>query len=264
MRRFVLVLAIAGFEAVARAAQAEERAPAFAAAACEGIYPKHLQGICADGVGSVYWSFTDVLVKSDARGKVEKKIPVASHHGDLCYHDGKVLVAVNLGRFNDPQGNADSWVYVYNAADLSELARHKIAEAVYGAGGIAARGGRFFVVGGLPPAVEENYVYEYDQTFRFVQRHVVRSGYTLMGIQTAAWADGYWWFGCYGDPKILLKTNAEFEMAGRYEFDCSLGVAGAARGRMLVGRGSCRPGIGCTGRIEAARPDDARGLVVVE
>ncbi|NLX95423.1 MAG: hypothetical protein GXY83_04535 [Rhodopirellula sp.] len=251
----VLILTIAAYQFTPFATGAEQGSPAFTAVACEGVYPKHLQGFATDGKDAIFWAFTDVLVKTNARGEVQKKIPVANHHGDLCYHDGKVFVAVNLGRFNDPQGNADSWVYVYDAADLAEFARHETPQVIYGAGGIGIRDGRFFVVGGLPPGIEENYVFEYDRDFHFVKRHVIRNGYTLMGIQTAAWADGQWWFGCYGNPKILLKTDAEFNLLVRRAFDCSLGVAAAADNRVLVARGTCRPGVGCTGRIEVVRPE---------
>ncbi len=72
-----------------------------------------------------------------------------NHHGDLCFRDGKLYVAVNLGKFNDPDGNADSWVYVYDAESLKELARHETQEVLYGAGGIGYRDGHFFVVGGF-------------------------------------------------------------------------------------------------------------------
>lgn len=40
------------------------------------------------------------------------------------------------------------------------------------------------------------------------RRHlVVESGHTLMGIQTAAFAKGRWWFGCYGNARTMLKTD---------------------------------------------------------
>lgn len=28
-----------------------------------------------------------------------------------------------------------------------------------------------------------------------------------MGIQTAAFAKGRWWFGCYGNARTMLKTD---------------------------------------------------------
>ncbi len=228
---------------------------------CEGTYQHHLQGICTNGRNAVYWCFTTSLVKTDRNGKVLKKVPVARHHGDLCHADGKVYVAVNLGRFNDPKGNADSWVYVFDADTLSELARHKTPEVFHGAGGIACHGGRFIVVGGLPDGVEVNYAYEYDKEFRFVKRHVIKSGWTRLGIQTAAFADDSWWFGCYGNPAILLKTDESFQMAGRYKFNCSLGIVGAGGKSLLVAKGSCRKGMGCVGEAVLAVPDPDKGLV---
>lgn len=229
---------------------------------CEGRYRHHLQGICTDDKMNIFWSFTTTLVKTNAAGKVLKKVPVASHHGDLCFHGGKIYIAVNLGAFNRPAGKADSWVYVYDAGSLKELARHRTPEVVHGAGGIGFRDGRFVVIGGLPKGVKENYAYEYDAGFKFRKRHVIQSGYTLMGIQTAAFHDGHWWFGCYGSPRILLKTDKRFRLVGKYEFDCSLGVVGVSRGKFLIARGSCSKDKGCVGRAVLAKPDDRNGIVV--
>jgi hypothetical protein len=221
-----------------------------------------LQGICTNGEDAIYWCFTTSLVKTDLEGTLDKRIAVANHHGDLCHRDGKVFVAVNLGRFNDPQGNADSWIYVYDAVDLTELGRHKTPEVFHGAGGIACREGRFIVVGGLPTAVEENYAYEYDEMFRFVKRHVIASGHTHLGIQTAAFANGAYWFGCYGSPQILLKTDEAFKMAGRHKFDCSLGVVGLRGKSFLVAGGSCRKESGCVGEVMLADAEPNAGLVL--
>jgi len=226
---------------------------------CEGTYQHHLQGVCTDET-AIYWSFTTTLVKTDMKGTLLKKIPVVNHHGDLCFHNGKLYVAVNLGKFNDPKGNADSWVYVYDAVTLKELARHETKEVFHGAGGIGHRDGHFFVVGGLPDGVEENYVYEYDSDFKFVKKHVIRSGHTHLGIQTATFAHDRWWFGCYGDPKILLVTDADFQMKGRYELDCSLGIEGLSGGRLLVGSGRCEKDKGCNGTVQTAFPDDKAGF----
>ena len=129
----------------------------FKGVACEGTYRHHLQGICTNEKEALYWSFTTTLVKTDPQGRVLKKVTVANHHGDLCHHGGKLYVAVNLGRFNDPKGNADSWVYVYDATNLSVVATHKTPEVFHGAGGIAYHDSKFIVVGGLPEGVKENY-----------------------------------------------------------------------------------------------------------
>jgi glycerophosphoryl diester phosphodiesterase len=237
----------------------------FRSVACEGSYAHHLQGVCVDDA-AIYWSFTTTLVKTDLSGKVLKKVPVANHHGDLCFHNGRLYVAVNLGRFNDPQGNADSWVYVYDAKTLDEVARHETQQAFHGAGGIGFCNGHFFVVGGLPDGVEQNYVYEYDSQFAFIRKHVIPSGHTHLGIQAATFADGRWWFGCYGSPQVTLVTDENFKMLGRFERDCSLGIVGLLGGRLLVASGRCSKDKGCVGNVRAAIPDEAGGfrLIVVE
>ena len=200
------------------------------------------------------------MVKTDPRGRVLKQVKVADHHGDLCFHDGKVFVAVNLGEFNRPAGQADSWVFVYDADTLAELARHRVPELVHGAGGIGYHDGRFIVVGGLPEGVDENYLYEYDAKFGFQKRHVLASGYTLMGIQTAAFANGAWWFGCYGNPRVLLRADPRLQLTGRWEFDAALGIVGLADRRFLIGQNSNATGRGYEGRVALARPDIEKGL----
>ncbi len=229
---------------------------------CEGTFPRHLQGICTDGKRSIYWSWTDALVRTDLEGREARRTPVPNHHGDLCHHDGRVYVAVNLGKFNMPAGHAESWIYVYEAETLAELGRHRVPEVVHGAGGIAYHDGKFIVVGGLPEGTPENYLYEYDDRLVFQRRHTLRSGFTLMGIQTAARAVGSWWFGCYGQPRILLRADDAFRMTGRWESDAAYGIVGLSDGRLLVGRDEAIKGIGHRGRAVPAFPDAARGLVV--
>lgn len=229
---------------------------------CEGRYPGHLQGVCRDETGALYWSFTTVLVKTDAEGHRLQKRDVASHHGDLCFQQGKVYVAVNRGKFNEPPGQADSWIYVYRAEDLSEQARHPTPEVVHGAGGIGCDGRRFLVVGGLPPGVDENYAYEYDLTLHFVQRHVLASGYTRKGIQTATFAQDQWWFGCYGEPrpKILLKTDGALRLLGRYECEASLGLVSLPDGGFLVADDEKDATSNHTAWLSPAVPDPVQGL----
>jgi hypothetical protein len=233
----------------------------FSAVSCGGLYPHHLQGVCTDEEAAIFWSFTTMLVKTDASGKVLKKIEVENHHGDLCFQEGKIYVAVNLGKFNRPAGEADSWVYVYQAEDLAFLAKHVVPEVVHGAGGMAFRDGKFVVVGGLPEGVEENYAYLYDEDFGFLERQVIDSGYTKMGVQTLAFAEEKFWFGCYGGR--TLKTDSEFFVQGNYAFDCALGVIGIGDGKILVARktgGGKEQG----GRLVVATIGEDGGLVVGE
>lgn len=239
------------------ALQAGDASPA-PAVECEGVYAQHLQGVCC-GDGSLFWCFTSQLVKTDEQGAITQQVAVEDHHGDLCYHQGKLYVAVNFGRFNDALGKADSWVYVYDAANLSLLERHRVAEVFHGAGGMDHQGGKFMVVGGLPTGVEVNYVYEYDEQFNFIARRELPSGHTRMGIQTAAFADGQWWFGCYGDPAILLRADESLEQVERFEFNGSLGIVPLGNGRFLVARGPRTPD-GCKGVLYQAQAREDEGL----
>ena len=232
------------------------------ATACEGSYSRHLQGICTNDRDAIYWCWTDALVKTDSQGRILKQVPVANHHGDLCYHAGRVYVATNLGKFNRPAGEADSWVYVYDGDTLAELAKHPVPELVHGAGGMAYHDGKFIIVGGLPPGVNENYLYEYDASFKFQKRHVLASGYTLMGIQTAAYADGAWWFGCYGKPAMLLRTDEKFQFTGKWEFNASVGIAPLDRGRFLIGQNTAVKGKSNHAKVVIARVDEKAGLVI--
>lgn len=243
-----------------QAASADDKP--FANVVCEGQYRHHLQGICTDNKEHLFWSFTTTLVKTDTVGKVLKKIDVKNHHGDVCFCDGTLYVAVNFGNFNDPKGNADSWVFVYNAQNLKLLSKHKTPEVVFGAGGIGFRSGQFFVVGGLPDGVKENYVYEYSAKFQFVKKHIISSGHTHLGIQTATFAHGRWWFGCYGSPQILLTTDEKFADVRRHVFDCSLGIVGTTPGTFLVAQGKCDKKTGCTGKALIATVGKEKRLVI--
>lgn len=234
----------------------------YGAVRCDGFYPKHLQGVAADGQGALFWSFTDILVKTDEAGEVLEKLDVADHHGDLCYHDGRVWVAVNLASFNRPAGQADSWIYVYDAGSLEEVARHPTPEVVHGAGGMGWNAGQFVVVGGLPEGTPVNYLYLYDENLRFQRRIEIPGGTTRLGIQTAAFAGGRWWFGCYGDPAILLTTTPDFRPLGRFEFNVSLGITEVPDGRIFGALGPCSPGKGCEGSLRVLEPDPDTGLRV--
>lgn len=112
-----------------------------------------------------------------------------------------------------------------------------------------------------PSGVNENYLYEYDEQFTFRRRHVLASGYTSMGIQTAAFAEGAWWFGCYGTPRVLLRADPRLQLTGRWQFDAALGIVGLGGHRLLIGQNEKRNGAGYEGQVVIARPAAEKGLV---
>jgi hypothetical protein len=55
-------------------------------------------------------------------------------------------------------------------------------------------------------------------------------------------------------------ASPEFQMKGRFAFDCSLGIEGLPAGRLLAAGGKCEKGKGCTGSAGIVVPDGKTGL----
>src|SRR5690606_11773482 len=91
----------------------------------------------------------------------------------------------------------------------------------------------------------------------FVKKHTLRSGYTLLGIQTAAYGADHWWFGCYGNK--LLKCDAELKTVEGFDFGGSLGLVALPDGRFLIGRDT-KDGDRHIGRALEARPHANAGM----
>jgi len=254
---FALCTALLGLLCICQAADEGPTLPR--KITCEGQYRSHLQGIAGNRKDALYWSFTDTLVKTDLSGRVLARASVKSHHGDLCYHKGLVYVAYS-NTFNKP--GADSKVFIYDAADLSPVGVKDIPEVTYGAGGIEAHNGRFYVIGGLPKEHTQNFVYEYDAQFRHLATHTIDSGYTNLGIQTICFHEGFWWLGCYtvsGERrKGLLKTTEDFTLLADYNISPSVGIVSWGKAGLLVAQ---HFGEKWHARAVQARTDDEVGLV---
>jgi len=209
-----------------------------------GTYGGHLQGFTTDYKSALYWSHTTQLVKTDFSGKVLIVTDVPSHHGDPDYYGGRVYVAVNLGRFNEEPGLADSWVYIYDAKDLSFIKKYPVPEVVYGAGGIAIHDKKVMIVGGLPASggYAKNPVYEYNLDFELQKVHWLESGYTYKGIQIATYCNGSWYFGCYGNSEkqvkpVILKAklvDGNLSLVKIFDLDYSHGMIGLGGNKWLV------------------------------
>lgn len=231
---------------------------AAAGAPLSGVYPGHHQGVCTNDRDAIFWSMTTDIVKTDLAGAVVRRVSVPGHHGDLCHVGGRIYVAVNLGLFNDPQMRADSWIYVYDAGDLSLLGRRAVGDVVYGSGGIGFGDGRFIIVGGLPEGQGENRIYECDETFTSRREIRLATGPTYKGIQTAAFDGDHWWFGCYGRPdftEVLIRTDRAFGAIQKFAFDASTGLVPLDRDTFLVARSACGKE-SCVARVAPVRLND--------
>jgi len=202
---------------------------------CPGEYRGHLQGIATDGK-SIYWVFSRDIVKTDLDGKVAAKAKLPHHGGDPCWHEGRLYVPVCGSGFNrklKPGAVSENYVFVFDA-DLKPLKKYHIPELEYGAGGIAVKDGRFFVVGGRPDGIPGNTIYEYDADFKPIGRHEAEFD-SLKGIQTANYASGRWYFGCYGTGGFTVETDEEFRVTRRLRPGAAIGAVILPGGKVLVG-----------------------------
>ena len=192
---------------------------------CAGEYTHHLQGVATDGT-DIFWSFTSRIVRTDRKGKILAVCEAPSHQGDLCVKDGVVYVAVNRGRFNQ-ENEGKSMVSSYDAKTLNPIKTWLLPDMPHGAGGMTVKGDRFYVVGGLPATHECNYVYEYTSDFKLVKRHELKTGFTLMGVQTAAFEDGKFYLGIYGgkgNPPGVLRVAEDFSSFERFTGKGNVGM----------------------------------------
>ena len=190
---------------------------------CPGEYPGHLQGIATDGK-SIYWVFSDSVVRTDTRGRLLAKRKIPFHGGDPCWHRERLYVPIGSD-FNRerPKGKkSNEWIYEFDSA-LKLVKKHHLTKFKYGAGGIAAHNGHFFVVGGRPPKMSGNTIWEYDSRFRLIRRHHAAFD-SEMGIQTINRAFGKWYLGCYGPDGAAAVADDRFDVTGRVKPPLAVGM----------------------------------------
>ena len=203
---------------------------------CPGEYRGHLQGLATDGK-AIYWVFSRDLVKTDFGGNLLARTKVPHHGGDPCWSNGRLYVPVCGSGFNRkprPGVVPENYVFVFDA-DLKLLEKHHIPETEYGAGGMAEKDGRFFIVGGRPAKLPGNTVYEYDGNFKLLRRHELAFD-SQKGLQTVNHAFGKWYFGCYGTGGLTIETDEDFRVTRRLRPGTSVGMIALPDGTMLVGR----------------------------
>ena len=206
---------------------------------CAGEYAGHIQGLATDGE-TIYWSFTSAVVRTDLNGKVLAKHPLAVHGGDPCFAGGKLYVPLGTNFSLEPgkkekkhkagknkKPAADNFVLVLDP-DLKPLRTIPLVGFKYGAGGIACRNGRFYIVGGRPAGRPGNTIHEYGADFKPLRRIEIDFN-SSSGIQTINFTPaGRCLLGCYGAGGMAYRGGNFFIVGGRpdgkpgntiYEYD---------------------------------------------
>jgi hypothetical protein len=168
---------------------------------CEGVYPWHLQGVATDG-RSIFWSFTTVLVKTGLDGSFIAKHEIdrsEGHMGDLCCHNGKVYVGMNMGQREWCRKGDEVWEYDIDSMKL--LKKYPTPQTVWCNNGLEFHAGSFWVISSAPVHSRYNMVFRYTSDFRFMRCLMIDSGWTNLGVQTICFRKGKMLFGCYGNSK---------------------------------------------------------------
>ena len=214
--------------------------------ACTGGFRGHLQGIEAHN-GKIFWSHTHNLIRTDSNGVIEKYIDAPYHHGDICIHNNKLYVAVNLGVFDQKKGAKNS-VWIYDL-DLNFIKKIPIKEFEGGLGGIEYYNGSFYLVGGIHNSYKQFPLYKYDENFNLQKEYLFDVAETVCGIQTICWAYGRFWLGVYLNKESihtnlrLWETDENLKIIKKHKIDASTGITpieNADGANFLIARAHCK------------------------
>ena len=191
---------------------------------CAGEYAGHVQGIATDG-NTLYWSFTNTVVRTDLNGRVLARYALSGHGGDPCFAAGKLYVPVG-SRFNQEprkKNRPENFVQILSPG-LKPLNAVPLVNFKYGAGGIACRNGHFFVVGGRPSGRPGNTIHEYDANFKPLRSHDINFD-SESGIQTINFTpEGRCLIGCYGVGNFATELDGKWRVVRRPRPNVALGV----------------------------------------
>ena len=229
----------------------------------------HLQGFTTDGE-FMYWSFTDVLVKTTMQGIMKIQVPVATrweHLGGIDYHNGRIYCAC-MSR--NPAGSS---VHIYDADTLALVDTILLKNVINDMNrGIDDNNGAGCITIGIDPETSEEVilvgcatkpsshfdgqiVMQYDMKGNFQKKHIVPTGCTDLGIQNIDRdpETGCYWMTSYGkreehhiketlfcispDLKTVQSSYVFFSAVGlhclgndRFYFSCARGTKGRNEG----------------------------------
>jgi hypothetical protein len=194
----------------------------YRAQAMLGPFPRDLAGLAAAPDGTLFWSWEDRLVRTNARGDVLASLLVEGHLADVTWHDGRVV-----GILRSVAGEAAPQACTFDAVTLEVLARAPISEVGPSARAICWTGARYLVAG--------DEAHEYDKELRWVRR-VCGADEFGAPVLSATHAAGRLILECGGDRPAILVTSLDLRSVVRLpEHFARRGLADAGGGWLLRG-----------------------------
>ena len=196
----------------------------------------HLQDVCFDGKGSVYWAHTREIYKTDLRGRVLAKADVEGHHAGLEVRKGRLYVAVcPMQGTTGGKTTSDCRVTVgeYDAETLALVKMH-VTDINDRAGSLAILEDGTFLVGCLRPqdiALSQVRFHHLDADFKLIKSHVLDNVPVKLGIEVIKRVGSDFFLNCYGtdkDGKPLpfdtIRVDANFRETGRGKLGGATGL----------------------------------------
>ena len=180
----------------------------------EGAYVGHLQDVCRDKAGHIYWTHTHHILKTDADGKVIMRAEVEGHNAGCEVKDGVLYVAVcpmqgKTGGKTTPECNLQ--VNEYDAATLALRVKH-VLPVNDRAGSLAILPDGSFVVGCLRPqdiSPTQVRLHRLSGDFQLVKSVILDNVDVKLGIETIKYHDGELFLSMYkGSNGLLVVLDA--------------------------------------------------------
>ena len=200
---------------------------------CEGNFHYHLQDVCVNDKGELFWTFTDTLAKTDSRGNLIATCSTEeeyAHLGGIVAKDGKLYVAVGFVR-DWSIGSEKAEIFVYDEDTLELIERYPINETK-SIDGITTTPNGFFVAGDRIDKGPNVEIFEFSPEFELLGKHILDTGVTDYGIQnTKNYGDGYL-VSLYGSK--LFELDKDFNFVAEYRADIPYGFIVLDSDRLLV------------------------------
>lgn len=228
MKQLAMTLAFAC--AFAASADAVKPSPAAGGAAMpdvdkvelEGEYPGHLQDVCRDKAGFIYWAHTHYILKTDTSGKVLVKAEVEGHNAGCEVKDGVLYVAVcplqnTTGGQTTPECRLQ--INEYDTETLALRAKH-VLPVNDRAGSLAILEDGSFVVGCLRPKdilPSQARFHHVGSDFRLKSTHLLNDVNVRLGIEVIKRTGDTLLMMLYGSPTVMVDAKT-FVETGRLEY----------------------------------------------